>query len=137
MENLTQNPEFRKLWTFLNIFDTLVIFITQQQALFLWIQRHLRKKKNILKFLIFWKKFEKKFFFFQNFHFSSPHSSASRCVRSTMRVWKMFSVLRGIQKNAKRVIMMARTYQNFDFKLMKNRKISIFLKFFFQANSHF
>ena len=71
-------------------------------------------------------------FFSQIFHFSSPHSSASRCARSTMRVWKMSSVLRGIQKNAKRVIMMPRTYQNFDSKMAKNRKISIFLKNFFK-----
>ena len=66
--------------------------------------------KNV-KFLNFWKKIWKKIFFFsQNFHFSSSHSYASRCARSTMRVWKMFSVLWGIQKKPKRVITMLRTY---------------------------
>ena len=60
------------------------------------------------KFLIFLKKIEKKQNF-KKFGFLSPHSSASRCPRTIVRVYKTFYGLWRLQKKVKQIIMISRT----------------------------
>ena len=113
-----QNKNFDlrpKNWKTLNILEHfwyLGHFHNPTRTYFFMTKKICKKKEKKMKFLIFWKKFGKKFFS-PNFHFSSPHSSASRCARNIMRVWKMFSELWRIQKNKKRAIKNCKTYCKF------------------------